>query len=59
MVETAARRLALEAMGKAVSARLNADRSDEGGAPVRLCPGGGVCRAPGEDVHDRVGFDDA
>ena len=30
VVETAARRLALEAMGKAVSARLNADRSDEG-----------------------------
>ena len=30
VVETAARRLALEAMGKAVSARLNADRNDAG-----------------------------
>ncbi len=45
-VETAARRLALEVMGKAVAARLDADRSDATGAR-RPCECGGQARYAG------------
>ncbi len=59
-LERACRDAALGIRGRMVANRLNADPGRHKGVrglPLRR--GCVVCRPPGEDLHDGVGFDDA